>query len=159
MVAVLVIRKGVVMDLTEFNFNQALKLTKWEPTIKPKIFVMNIKTRSLFKILKDYPMITIDPDSGNGPIISLYGKKIYIIPTMPDNIIGLSTKDLYTMIIHRTYNFSDVTNFVNNQNYNKNEPFRILNIGYIEIGEDAYNHMLNDPASLEKHQFIEPEIY
>jgi hypothetical protein len=149
------------VNQTEFNFDQARKLMLAEPNLTPKVFGMNIKTRKLFKSSDISNLITIDPKGGDGEIVAMYGKKVYVLSEMPDNIIGLFLKDQISIITRRQTNFAsgDILNWVNSQSYKKNAPFRILNIGYIEIGETAYNNMISDPSSLAKYQFIESEIY
>lgn len=148
------------MDRETFNFDQARKLLLAEPNIVAKVFVMNAKTRALFKLSDDSHLI----HKGNGlkdDLLQLYGKDVKVFSEMPDNIVGMFlTKDHLYMIQHQSnWSADEIRNWISGPRYIKNAPFRILNIGYIEVGESAFENMVSDPKALASHQFIEKEIY
>lgn len=154
------------MDRVTFNLDQIRRLMYAEPNLIPKIFVMSKKTRDLFNP-DDMSQFLIDKrdvkddNPASKTLLKLYGKDVVAFDDMPDNIVGIFGNDFHPFIIRHQSNWSadEIKNWVTGPRYIKNAPFRILNIGYIEIGESAYQNLIDDPKSLASHQFIESEIY
>lgn len=149
------------MDLAEFNFEQARRLMLAEPNLVPKVFIMNSRTRNLFKLSGKSNLITVDPESGDGKLVEMYSKKVYSLLMMPDNVIGLFLKSYLEHVVKGQTDWSaqKITDWMQSTSYIKNAPFRISNIGYIEVGVEAYNTMIADPVGLANHKFNESEIY
>lgn len=150
------------MDLAEFNFEQARRLMLAEPNLVPKVFIMNSRTRNLFKLSGKSNLITVDPESGDGgKLVEMYSKKVYSFLMMPDNVIGLFLKGYLEHVVKGQTDWSaqEITDWMQSTSYIKNAPFRISNIGYIEVGAEAYNTMIADPVGLANHKFNESEIY